>query len=82
MKKGIEGNTRPFRVFGEGELAAAFEAHGFRSTARRPEFAFPMALHRGIGVGCVARAIEGGARLLGLTHLVGSPVVRRWEPRG
>jgi acetylornithine/succinyldiaminopimelate/putrescine aminotransferase len=28
MKKGVEGSTRPFRVFGEGEIEAAFAERG------------------------------------------------------
>ena len=80
-KKGIEGNTRPFRVFTERETDEAFAACSFRSTARRPEFALPMALHRALGLPGFSRTAEGLARAIGATALLGSPVVRRAERR-
>jgi hypothetical protein len=82
MKKGVEGSTRPFRVFGEGEIEAAFAEHGLATSARRPQFLLPMALHRALGLALVSRSLEGAAGLLGMTALVGSPVIRRWERRG
>jgi SAM-dependent methyltransferase len=81
-KKGVEGNTRPFRVFTEREIDGAFAAAGLATTARRPEFALPMALHRAVGVASASRAVEGASRALGLTRAFGSPVVRRMERRG
>jgi 2-polyprenyl-3-methyl-5-hydroxy-6-metoxy-1,4-benzoquinol methylase len=82
MKKGIEGNTRPFRVFAEREIDEAFRASSFRTTARRPEFTFPMALHRAVGLAWLSRGLEGAAGAIGATALFGSPVVRRAERRG
>lgn len=79
LKKGVEGNTRPFAVFADTEIEAAFAAHGFRTTARRPQFFWPMALHRGLGVAPVSRALEGAASLLGLRRALGSPVILRLE---
>ncbi len=60
----------------------AFAASGFRRTARRPQFLFPMALHRATGSAALARGLESSARALGLTGLLGSPVIARFEPRG
>jgi 2-polyprenyl-3-methyl-5-hydroxy-6-metoxy-1,4-benzoquinol methylase len=80
-KKGVEGNTRPFRVFSEREIDAALAEAGWKTTARRPEFAWPMALHRAVGSAGVSKAIEGAAAIAGLTWLAGSPVVRRAERR-
>jgi SAM-dependent methyltransferase len=82
LKKGIEKNTRSFRVFEDAEIAGAFAAHGFRPTARRPQFFLPMALHRAIRIAPLARALEGAAAGVGITHLLGSPVLLRLEPRG
>jgi SAM-dependent methyltransferase len=79
VKKGVEGNTRPFRVFSEGEIDEALSARGLATTARRPEFVFPMALHRALGQAALSRALEGVAGATGLTSLLGSPVVRRAE---
>lgn len=79
LKKGVEKDTRPFRVFRDADVAAAFAAAGFRLTARRPQFFFPMALHRGTGSAGLARALECTARGLRLTAALGSPVVVRLE---
>jgi 2-polyprenyl-3-methyl-5-hydroxy-6-metoxy-1,4-benzoquinol methylase len=79
LKKRVEGNTRPFLVFEDEEVAAAFEASGFRVTARRPQFLFPMALHRALGSVRVSRAAEAVARATGLQGLLGSPVILRAE---
>jgi len=82
MKQRVEGNTRPFRVFREAEIREAFEAANFKLAARRPQFFWPMALHRALRSAVVARELEGLAALLGLTHRFGSPVLLRAEPRG
>ena len=82
LKRGVEGDTRPFTVFADREIEDAFAAHGFRPSARRPQFALPMALYRALGSAGVARACEGASRALGLTRAFGSPVVLRLERRG
>lgn len=80
VKKGVEGNTRPFLVFRDAEVESAFAAAGFRASARRPEFFLPMALHRGLRSATLARGLEAVPRALGLTALLGSPVILRAEP--
>ena len=82
LKKGVEGNTRPFAVFRDAEVVEAFSAHGFRPTARCREFFFPMALHRGLGLAPLAKALERGARVLRLTPALGSPVILLLERHG
>ena len=79
LKKGVEGNTRPFAVFRDAEIQDAFAACGFRPSARRPQFLFPMAVHRALGMAPLARGLEGAARAAGLTRGLGSPVVLRLE---
>ena len=81
-KRGVEGDTRPFAVLGDADVRAAFAAAGFVTTAREPEFALPMALHRAMGAATVSRALEGAAGLLGLRKAVGSPVILRAVRRG
>ncbi len=81
LKQGVEKDTRPFAVFRDAEIAAAFAASGFRRNARRAQFLFPMALHRATGSAVLARGLEAGARAVGLTALLGSPVIARFEPR-
>ncbi len=82
LKKGVEGNTRPFTVFSDAEVEEAFAAHGFAPTGRHPQFFFPMALHRGLGSAGLARGLEGAASTFGLTRALGSPVILRLERRG
>jgi SAM-dependent methyltransferase len=82
LKQGVEGDTRPFTVFSDREIEAAFAAHGFRPTGRRPQFVLPMALYRALRSAAVARASEGALAAIGLTSAFGSPVVLRLERRG
>jgi hypothetical protein len=79
LKQRVEGDTRPFTVFADADVAEAFTRQGLRVTARRPQFFFPMALHRALGSAAAARALEGVARPLGLTRALGSPVILRAE---
>jgi len=82
LKKGVEGDTRPFTVFADDEIAGAFASGGFAVTGRRPQFLLPMALHRALGSAALARGLEAAAAALGLTRLLGSPVILRLERRG
>ena len=79
LKHRVEGDTRPFAVFRDADVADALARQGLRVTARRPQFFFPMALHRALRSAAVARALEGAARPLGLTRALGSPVILRAE---
>jgi SAM-dependent methyltransferase len=81
LKKGVEGNTRPFAVFRDAQIEGAFAVSGFRPTARRPQFFWPMALHRGLGVLPLSRGLEAAAKVVGLRRALGSPVILRLEPR-
>jgi SAM-dependent methyltransferase len=82
VKKGIEGDTRPFRVFRDAEVEEAFAAAGFSPTERRRQFLLPMALHRGLRLASLSRALEAAADAAGLTRAWGSPVILRAERRG
>jgi 2-polyprenyl-3-methyl-5-hydroxy-6-metoxy-1,4-benzoquinol methylase len=79
LKRNVERDTRPFRVFADEEVLGAFSRHGFRPTARRGQFLFPMALHRAAGSAGLARGLEAAASATGLTRLLGSPVILRLE---
>jgi hypothetical protein len=80
LKKGVEGDTRPFRVFRDEEIEEAFAERDFAPTGRRPQFLFPMALHRATGSAAFARVVEGAGGILGLRRAFGSPVILRTEP--
>ena len=80
LKRRVEGDTRAFTVFSDDEVADAFREHGFVPTGRRPQFFWPMALHRALGLKPLSRTAEGIARCLGWTAMFGSPVIVRAEP--
>jgi 2-polyprenyl-3-methyl-5-hydroxy-6-metoxy-1,4-benzoquinol methylase len=82
LKKGVEGDTRPFTVFRDAEIEEAFGKEGFAATARRAQFLFPMALHRAARAAGLARALEAAGGALGLRRRFGSPVILRLERRG
>lgn len=79
-KQGVEGNTRPFLVFRDAEVARAFETAGYRASGRRREYFVPMALHRALGSGPASRGLEAACAGLGLRAAFGSPVILRAEP--
>lgn len=82
IKNSIErGTTRPFALYGRGDVASAFGAFGFEIAAVRPQFLLPMALYRLAGSARVARSAEALARWLSLTSLFGSPVIARADRR-
>jgi SAM-dependent methyltransferase len=78
-KKRVEGNTRPFTLFRPAEIRDELAARGFATTAARPQFLWPMVLHRMLGRAALSRALEAPGRGLGLTALFGSPVIVRAE---
>jgi len=82
LKKGVEGNTRPFAVFSDRQIQEAFQARGYATPLRRPQFFFPMALHRALGLASVTRGLEAAASVTGLTRAFGSPVILKAERRG
>jgi SAM-dependent methyltransferase len=82
LKRGVEGDTRPFAVFADADVRDAFLANAFTPTARKPQFVLPMALHRAVGMAALSRVAEGLSAVLGLRRLLGSPVILRAERRG
>lgn len=78
-KKQVERNTRPFLVQRDADIEALFRDHGFARQARRPQFFWPMALHRGLKTPALSRVLEDAAAILGLRSLLGSPVIARFD---
>jgi 2-polyprenyl-3-methyl-5-hydroxy-6-metoxy-1,4-benzoquinol methylase len=74
-KRRLEGNTRPYRLFRDAELADAFAETGFARRARRAQFFWPMVLHRLGRNPLLSSGLEWPARLTGLTAGFGSPVI-------
>jgi hypothetical protein len=77
LKKGIELNTRRFITFSPSEIRAAFASHGYVVRAERPQFLWPMVLHRLANRSALSTAAELPGRVLGLTRWFGSPILVR-----
>ena len=75
LKKNLEGNTRPFTLFTRKQILGEFAKNGMDRTVLRPEFFFPMVLHRKVGSAAFSATVEKAAALLGLTRFFGSPIV-------
>lgn len=82
LKKGLEGNTRPFTCFQESELLDYFRSLGVTPIDRYPQFFLPMVLHRMLKSPRVSSALEKLSRGLGLTHWFGSPVILQLNKNG
>jgi hypothetical protein len=79
LKRSLEGNTRTYASFSEGELRAEFARHGFVFGRSVRQFTLPMVVHR-VGKGAAPlRWLESLFRAVGLTALIGSPVVLRMD---
>jgi len=78
-KKRIERDTRQFVSVSDRHLDRIFAEHGFKLVARQQQFAIPMALHRALGDSKVLRFVERTARAIGITRLIGNPVVARFD---
>ncbi len=81
LKKGVESNTRPYRIFKEQELKSAFESHGFEVSHRVGQFFWPMAVHRGLKKPGLSRVLERTSQAIGLRALFGSPVIAAFDRR-
>jgi ubiquinone/menaquinone biosynthesis C-methylase UbiE len=68
------GETEPYRVFTEAEIAAALERCGFRVRSVHRLFVLPIAVHKVIGSPRVTLAVEGWLDRMGLLKWLGSPV--------
>ncbi|WP_413160951.1 class I SAM-dependent methyltransferase [Capilliphycus salinus ALCB114379] len=81
VKKGLEGNTRPFITYQEPKLINYFKAAGWQQTERYAQFFWPMVLHRTLKSPGVSSKLEQSMRLLGLTYWLGSPIIAKFTPR-
>jgi ubiquinone/menaquinone biosynthesis C-methylase UbiE len=77
VKKGLEGNTRPYTSFRESALLAVLRQNNFRCAERFPQFFFPMVLHRMMKRQNWSACPENACRVVGFTAILGSPVILR-----
>ena len=75
LKKRLEPNTRRFQCLRERELLRVFEEVGFQRSDRFPQYFLPMMFHRALKQPKLSAATEAFFRVLGLTSLLGSPVI-------
>lgn len=82
LKRSVEGvMTRRFSLYGRQEIAEAFASAGFEVNSEFPQFLLPMALYRLAGSARFARVAEWPGRTVGLTRVLGSPVIVRADRR-
>jgi ubiquinone/menaquinone biosynthesis C-methylase UbiE len=79
LKRGIEKNTRTYTLFTQKELKSVLNANGFPQVVEYKQFFFPMVIHRVFKGGWLLRVVENICRSIGLTRLLGSPVMLRAE---
>lgn len=80
LKKGLEGNTRPFICYQEKDLLDFFTSIGLKQGDRYAQFFWPMVLHRMLKSAKISSILENSIRLFGLTSLFGSPVIAKFTP--
>lgn len=78
LKKGVEGNTRPYTCYSEAELLSYATSLGLSVGDRYAQFFWPMVVHRMMKKPQLSAPLERGARQLGLSHLFGSPVITKF----
>ena len=78
-KKQVERNTRPFLVMSDSRVLNLFRNNGFHLRERRPQFFWPMALHRALGSPGLSHGLEAVPGALGLRARFGSPVIARFD---
>jgi len=73
----LEGNTRTYASFWPKELTAQMRSLGFVPMAEVKELCLPFVLHRVLKGSPSLRVAESAMRAIGLTKLIGSPVILR-----
>ena len=79
LKRGIEKNTRTYTLFSHKELKREFQSQGFSKIVEYKQFFLPMVIHRVLKGGRLPRILESVCRAIGLTKLLGSPIMLRAE---
>jgi 2-polyprenyl-3-methyl-5-hydroxy-6-metoxy-1,4-benzoquinol methylase len=75
LKKGAEKNTRPYTCYNESELLDYAKSLELTVGDRYAQFFWPMVLHRMMKQPAVSSLLEVSARGLGLSRLLGSPII-------
>jgi ubiquinone/menaquinone biosynthesis C-methylase UbiE len=75
VKKKIEGNTRPYFNYSRSEVEAALHDLKLSRISEIRQFFFPMGLHRALKSAPFSELIEGIAKTVGATRVMGSPIL-------
>jgi ubiquinone/menaquinone biosynthesis C-methylase UbiE len=81
VKKFLEGNTRTYTSFYRKDLDRVFGLHGFDIASTRKQFFLPMFVHRTFKGARWLQSAESAFNRVGLTALLGSPVIVRADLR-
>lgn len=74
-KKSFEKNTRTFKSFSREELRKEFKVHKFKQFSFKPQYFFPMVLHRVMKKPTISKILENIFGVIGLKYLFGTPVI-------
>lgn len=77
LKKAIEGNTRYYRCFTNKMIADTCLPCGYQPDRQERQFFWPMVIHRAMKKPGLSHAMESACRAVGLTCVLGSPVILR-----
>jgi ubiquinone/menaquinone biosynthesis C-methylase UbiE len=77
IKRRLEGDTRYYRTFRDGELYEVLRGCGFAPGKVEAQFLLPMVVHRRANGARSLRAVEQLAKFLKVTQAFGSPAVLR-----
>ena len=81
VKKKIEKNTTGFAVYEEKGIIEEFLLHGFKQGQRFAQYVIPMSFHRFLGNAAVSKVLESVARKIGLSDVMGSPIISCFVPK-
>jgi SAM-dependent methyltransferase len=75
LKRKIETDTRPYFSYSSRQLLAALREFGFERFSAEKQFFLPMVIHRALKRPSLSRQLEACTRWLGLTQMLGAPVI-------
>lgn len=75
FKKQFEGDTRTFTLFTDTQVKKQLALHDYKKEYRKGQFFFPLVVHRMFKSNGILRAVETLLSKIGLSSVLGSPVV-------
>lgn len=75
LRHALGSSVQPYRTFRLSELKRELHRHGYEPLVIEKQFVLPLKLHRLIGSARFTRTAEAILRRLGLTRLLGAPIL-------